>query len=231
MRLRSVVLPVAVACAAVLAVPSSVSAGTEQCSLVTPTKVVIDDEIVESTMRLGANCNANGADTVRWDLVNGQGKIADIDFLPEDFAAGITGGTFEWYDDDVMGRYTARAAGAKTAEGAGLTQNSPVTLVKYASRLRTATTRTSTGGLSWAVTAQQWSGRSSAYVGRPKITVGLFHRASTSSPWTYVKSVTTTSTGRATVTMGAPKSGHYRLLVAETPTVWASWSSPVKGRI
>jgi hypothetical protein len=231
MRLRSAVLPVAVICAAAVAVPSPALAGTEQCTLVMPTKVVINAKIVESALRLGNNCTANSADRASWDLVHSTGKIADLDFLPEDFAAGVTYGYMEWYDVDAMGRYTSRAAGAATAADASLSQNSPVTVIKYHSRLVTKTTRNSTGGLTWAVTAQQWSGRSHAYVGRPKVTVGLFHQASGSTTWKYVKSVTTTSTGKATVTMGAPKTGLYRLVVAQTPTVWASYSTPVKGRI
>ena len=45
-----------------------------------------------------------------------------------------------------------------------------------------------------------------------------------------MKSVTTSSTGRAPVTLGSPKAGNYRLMVAETPTVWASYSTAVRGR-
>jgi hypothetical protein len=91
-------------------------------------------------------------------------------------------------------------------------------------------TRTSTG-LSWAATATQWSGRSHKNVARPGVTVGLFHQTSSSAAWTYVKSAKTSSTGKATVSLGTAKTGNYRLMVAETPTVWASYSSPIKGRI
>jgi hypothetical protein len=91
--------------------------------------------------------------------------------------------------------------------------------------------RSSKGALTWTVTAQQWSGRTSSYVGRSKVNLGLFHQKNASSPWTYVKSVTTTSTGKATMTMATPKTGNYRLMVGETPTVWASYSTTIKGRV
>lgn len=230
MRLRPVVLPVAVACAAAVAVPSQAQAGTEQCSLVMPTKVVVDAEIVTSSLRLATNCTHNAADTASWDLRNSAGSIASIAFYPEDFADGLTYGYMEWYDTDAMGRYVSQPAGAAQAGGAALTQNSPATLVKYASKLATKVTRTKTG-LSWAVTASQWSGRINAWNTRARVKVGLFHRATGSTTWKYVKAVTTTSKGKATVALKSPKAGYYRLVVGETPTVWASYSTSIRGRV
>jgi hypothetical protein len=229
MRLRPVLLSAAVASAAVVAVvPSSAQAAT-QCTIVMPTKVVINAETVESPVRFGSNCAANGADEGAWDLDHSSGTIDWIWFSAEEFAEGRS--STEWYDSDPMGRYVVAGAGAYTAEGTALSQNSPVTVIKYHSRFAGSVKRSSTGGLTWSVTAQQWSGRAHAYVGRSKVNVGLFHRATGSTTWTYVKSATTTSTGRATVTMSTPKSGSYRLKVAETPSVWASYTSIVRGRI
>ena len=229
MRRRSVILSAAIASGVALTIPSSASAGTEQCTLIMPTKVVINAQVVHSPVRFGTNCAANAADEAWWDLNHSSGNVDSIVFFADEFAAGSS--STEWFDFDPMGRYVIQGAGAFKADASELTQNSPVTVIKYASRLVTKTTRSSTGGLTWAVTAQQWSGRSHAYVGRPKVNVGLFYRASGSTTWTYVKSVTTTSTGKATVTMSTPKAGYYRLMVAETPTVWKSYTTPVKGRI
>jgi hypothetical protein len=159
----------------------------------------------------------------------GSGTYADNDFPAADIAEGLDW-TWTWPDEAPMGRWVSDPTGAAQADGDPLTQNTAVTLVKYASKLATTVTR-SGSGLSWAATATQWSGRSHTNVARPKVNVGLFHQTSASAPWTYVKSATTTSTGKATVTMGAPKTGNYRLMVAETPTVWTSYSTAVKGRI
>jgi hypothetical protein len=229
-RLRPLVLATLVAYATAVAIPSPALAATTQCSLVMPTKVVLDAKTVTSTVRLGSNCSRNDADHAYWDLVHSTGKIAELDWLPEDFADGVNAASFEWYDADPKGRYTSRAVEAETTEGARLTQNSPVTLVKYASRLSTSVTRTSTR-LTWSVRATQWSGAKHAYVPRAGVNVGVFHRATPDSDWRYVKSVTTSSTGRATVNSGILKPGLYRLKVAETPTVWAAYSPGSPGRI
>jgi hypothetical protein len=230
MRLRSVVLSVAVACAAAVAVPSSAVAGSEQCTLVMPTKVVVDARSEKIPVRFGSNCDRSGAVAADWVVAHSSGEYWDAYFDETYYTPWLT-----QMDDDAMGRYVGYRAGAYTAgawaaDEPDLTQNQPVMHVKYASRLATKVTRTSTK-LTWAVTATQWSGRSHRYVPRPKVTVGLFHRATTASPWKYVKSVTTTSTGKATVTLSGYKPGAYRLKVAETPTVWASYSAGIPGRI
>lgn len=230
MRRRPLVLSLALACAAALAAPLPAAAGTERCTLVLPTKVVVDAPIVQSSLRLGEDCAAGDADSAGWQLRHGRGALLDLDFTAYDLDRGVTAGTLEWWDDDPMGRYTARPTGARTSGDAALAQNSPATLVKYASRLLTRTSRSSRGSLTWSVTAQQWSGRAHRYVGRPKVRVGLFHRAPGSATWRYVRAGTTTSTGRVTIGLAAPKAGHYRLVVAETPTIWASSSTPVAGR-
>jgi hypothetical protein len=231
MRLRSVVLPVVVACAAAVAVPTPAAAAPSQCSLVMPTKVVIDDDTVPTDIRLSSNCFTNGADHAYWDLLHpGSGWGGPLDFESADFASGDPDYYIEWYDDDPMGNWYLEPVEAAQADGDPLTQNSAVTKVKYASRLTTKVTRTSTR-LTWAVTATQWSGRTHGWNTRAKVTVSLFHQATGSTTWRYVKSVTTTSTGKATMVMNSPKAGNYRLVVGETPTVWASYSSPIRGRI
>lgn len=230
MRTLPVLLPVALAAAGVLVAPSSVAASTEQCTLVVPSKVVVKAAVTQSTVAFGANCAAHGTDVAGWDLVHGAGYVDTVVFVAEEFAAGSA--PTQWFDDDPMGRYVLEGAGAYLADGTTtVTQNSPTTTLKYHSRFTGTTKRSSTGALTWSVTAQQWSGRSSAYVGRPKVNVGLFHQAPGSTTWKYVKSATTTSTGKATVSLSAPKSGNYRLKVAETPTVWASYTSAVRGRV
>jgi hypothetical protein len=228
MRLRSVVLPAVVVAATAVAIPAPALAAGEQCTIILPTKVVVTAETVTSPVKFGSNCAASETDVAGWDLNHSAGYVDTIVFAAEEFADGVS--STDWFDVDPMGRYVIAGAGAYRADETEVTQNSRVALVKYGSRLVTTVTRTRTG-LSWAVTAQQWSGRSHAYVARPRVTVGLFHQTSTSAAWKYVKSVTTTSTGRATVSLGTTKTGNYRLVVAETPTIWASYSKSVRGTI
>jgi hypothetical protein len=229
MRFRSVVLPAAVALAAVVAIPSSASAAV-QCGLIVPSKVVINAAEVDTHMSLTDGCYSNQADHANWDYVHpGSGYVVDNDFAATDLAKSQYW-TWTWPDFAPMGKWESRPTGAAQADGDPLTQNTGVTLVKYGSKIAATVTRTSTK-LSWAATATQWSGRSHKNVTRPGVTVGLFHQTSSTAGWTYVKSATTSSTGKATISVSYPKSGNYRLVIAETPTVWAAYSSTIKGRI
>ena len=84
--------------------------------------------------------------------------------------------------------------------------------------------------MSWAATATQWSSRTHAFGPRAKASVGLFHLAPGASTWKFVRSVTTSSTGKATVSVATTKPGAYRLKIAETPTVWAAYAPVLRIR-
>lgn len=230
MRVRSVVLPAVLAVAAAVLAPTSAQAA-QMCNLLMPTKVVVDARTVETPVALTTGCfTPDRADHAYWDLEHGGTVLYSLDFESEDLDEGPSAAwTIPWEDVDPMGRWTTRGYEAPTVGGGFLTQNTAVTMVKYASKLTTKVTRTG-GKLSWAVTATQWSGRKHTNVPRPKASVGLFHQKPGSTTWTYVTSVTTSSTGKATVSLAVPKAGSYRLKVAETPSVWASYSPIVQGR-
>jgi hypothetical protein len=227
MRFRSVVLPTAVALAAVVAVPSSADAAV-QCGLITPTKVVIDAPYVGAPMKLTTGCYVNDADHASWTLEHETGWGDTIAF--PDVAGGDAFYLHPFVGDKDMGRFLLKPVEAEKADGTSLTQNSATILVKYASRLAAPVTRTSTG-LRWAATASQWDTFWNDFRVRPGVTVGLFHQTSSSAAWTYVKSAKTSSTGKVTISLAAPKSGNYRLVVGETPDTWAAYSRTVKGRV
>jgi hypothetical protein len=199
-----------------------------QCSLVMPSKVVVDTRTERMGFRISSNCQANGADHASWDLIHtGMGFAAGLQFESADILHPDW--YVDWSDTAPMGAWTLRPGGAGQADGNPLKQNTAALQVKYASRLA-ATVKRTTSALTWTATATQWSGSKHGWNTRARVTVGLFHQAPGSTTWKYVKSATTSSTGRATITLGSPKSGNYRLTVAETPTVWASYSTPVRGR-
>jgi hypothetical protein len=231
MRLRPLALPAVLAAAAAVLTPVPAQAAV-QCGLTVPTKIVVNDAISVGSVRLTDGCQDNAADHAYWDYVNSTGAF------PMDFSAGHIDGTRSRqfvveFDHDEVGRWVLTPRGAEEADGTPLTQNSAVTLVKYDSELRAPVTRTSTK-LTWAATATQYSRRGNdglgGYVARPGVTVGLFHQSSSGGAWSYVKSATTSRTGKVTISVSSPKSGNYRLVVAETPTVWAAYSTTVRGR-
>ena len=229
MRLRSLVLPAVLAFGAAVVVPTPAQAAV-QCGLVVPSKVVINAVEVDTDMTLTSACYTNQADHANWDYVHSSsGSYVDNDFTAADLAESSEW-IWTWPDDAPMGRWVSEPRGAAQADSDPLTQNTAITYVKYGSKLTAAVTRTSSK-ITWAATATQWSGRSHKNVARPGVTVGLFHQTKTGAAWTYVKSATTSSTGKATVSLTSPKSGNYRLVIAETPTVWAAYSTTIKGRV
>jgi hypothetical protein len=227
MRVRSVVLPAVLAVAAAVLAPTAAQA-TPSCALGMPTKVVVDAPRAEVDVRLTNGCFDGGVVEARWNMTTRGVDMGQVVYGENVFLTDPD--LYMWWDDtDPMGRWTLTPGGAVTAEGDELRQNTAVTLVKYGSDLTTKVTRTGSK-LAWAVTATQWSGRTHKDVARPNASVGLFHQKPGSKTWTYVTSVTTSSTGKATVSLAAPKAGSYRLKVAETPTVWAAYSKTVQGR-
>lgn len=229
MRVRSVVIPVALAVAAAVAVPTSASAAPG-CGLRGPLKVVVDQPREVKAIDLTAACYDTDVDFANWRYHHSSGAEFPVDFTrahldleaPRDYSV--------FFDDTHIGVWRLSPTGAETSGGAPVSQNSAVTRVKYGAELNAAVTRTSKE-LTWAVAATQWSGRLHKEVVRPGVTVGLFHQKDPLSPWRFVKSVTTSSTGKATVSVSSPKAGSYRLKIAETDTTWAAYSRTVKGRV
>jgi hypothetical protein len=214
-----------------LAVPDPALAAPARCALLMPTKIVVNSATEQASVRLASSCTAAQVERAVWSLRQPGGGLAmPIAFEPADLAAGRTAGSVEFYDDDRKGAWTARPHEVTGPASADLVQNTPVTLLKYGSRIAASVDR-SRNGLTWTVKATQWSGAAHAWVKRPKVRVGLFHRASGSSGWRYVTSVRTSSAGTARVSLRSLKAGSYRLVIAETPTVWAAYSRTVRGKI
>jgi hypothetical protein len=230
MRLRTFAAAATAALAAAVALPgSAVSAAVPGCHLNGPTKVVVDSATEKVTWGFGPDCmevtdQAGAAAT--WDLEDPSGNLVKTIGLeiPHPLAYEDS---HTFADTAPKGRYTATPTGI---DPSWLTQNAPVLVVKYGSKLATTVTRSGTG-LSWTATPYQWSGASHTWVKR-RVLVALFHQTSSTAPWKYVKgSYTYTASATAHLSVGTTTAGNYRLVVAETPTVWASYSTSVKGRV
>lgn len=224
MRLRSVVPAVLAVATALAVVPASASAAPSECSVVVPTKVVVDREVVVSPVRVASNCSWNEMEFAHWTLHHATGEHIPLTFADFRGSRSVT-----WYDDDAKGTWTTRPVEAHRSDGSLLTQNSATTRVKYGARLGASVTRSGTA-MTWTAAASQWSGAHHRWVPRPRVRVALFHQPSGSTTWRYVTSRTTSGTGRATLGLRTPRTGTYRLVTGETPTVWASYSRPVRGR-
>lgn len=222
--LASSVAAAAVAAAAVVAlVPSggtASAAGT--CSVVAPTKVVLDRPAVDVAYRLAGDCAVAGVTYAAWDVVHpADGPVGALTFEG--------GATDTWQLEDWMGpgRYTVRPWSAVDVDSVLVVQNPAVTTVKLGSRLTATTTRTS-GRLTFSASAKVWSPAAGDWSTRPAVNVSVMHRAPGSDTWTWVKAAPTSSAGRVTLSV-VPKDGAYRLMVKETGTSWAGYSSAVAG--
>jgi hypothetical protein len=229
-RLRALAVLATTALAVTVALPGSAASATVPgCHLSGPTKVVVDSPSEEVTWGFGPDCmevtNGGGA-TATWELFDPSDTLVHTIGveIPDPLAYEDS---LAFADTDPMGQYVIRPTGI---DPSWLTQNYMGLEVRYASALTATVTRTSST-LTWHATATQWSGRSHATVVRPDVRVGLFHQVTSRSAWQFVKSVRTSSTGRATLSLSRPESGNYRLVIGETKTVWAAYSRTIAGRV
>jgi len=218
-RLRSVLVIVVVATAALLAPLSGSSSAAGRCSVVTPTKLVIQDLYREVPVRLSSNCADADRVYALWNVVHAKGIT---DFL--EFEAN----TVDEFGLYWPGRYTVQPVYAWDSQEVWLEQNTAYVIAKCASKL-TATTSRAGGKLTFDANARFWSSTYSEWQRRAGANVSLMHLAPGATTWTWVTYATTDRTGRVHLSV-APRSGSYRLMVKETDRIWASYSATVQGR-
>jgi hypothetical protein len=220
MRLRSVV--VAAVAALGVVVPTSASAAGA-CSIVAPTKVVMDQSYEAVPLRLASNCSSSGTAYASWYIYHPTEGLTGVAIFD-----GNSRDTWDLYDGEGPARYQVRASSAHDHNYDDVTQNTAYISVKLGSRLTATTSRTS-GRLTFSAYARTYSPNMDGWYKRAGAKVAMFYQAPGSSSWSYVKSATTSSSGRVSLSV-APKYGSYRLMIKETDRVWASYSATVRGK-
>jgi len=218
-RLRSFAVVVGVAAAALLAPMSGSSSAAGRCSVVTPTKLVIQEIYREVPVRLSSNCAAADRVYALWNVVHAKGIT---DFL--EFEAN----TVDEFGLYWPGRYTVQPVYAWDSQEVWLEQNTAYVIAKCGSRL-TATTSRADGKLIFDAYARFWSSTYQEWQRRPGANVSLMHLAPGATSWTWVKYATTDRAGHVRLSV-TPRSGSYRLMIKETDRIWASYSAIVQGR-
>ena len=224
MRLRSLVVPAALAVVASVAVPATASAAVPGCHLSGPAKVVVDSAFEKVTWGFGPDCmdvtNGGGA-TATWDLRDPSGDVATTIGLeiPDPMAHEYS---YTFGDLTPKGRYTTTPTGITPS---WLTQNSPDLLVKYASGTTLSPSRGSDGSLTLTARATSWSGMFSDWYPRGGVQVQLQRRYPGEREWTWLKNATSSAGGRATFRLLDPRAGEYRARVVESTSIWGSASS------
>jgi hypothetical protein len=217
-RLRSLVVIVVVATAALLAPLSGSSSAAGRCSVVTPTKLVIQEIYREVPVRLSSNCAAADRVYALWNVVHAKGIT---DFL--EFEAN----TVDEFGLSWPGRYTVQPVYAWDSQEVWLEQNTAYVIAKCASRV-TATTSRAGGKLTFDAYARFWSSSYNEWQQRPGANVSLMRLAPGATSWTWVKYATTDRAGRVHLSV-VPQPGSYRLMIKETDRIWASYSATVAG--
>jgi hypothetical protein len=218
-RLRRVVAGTLAALSALVPLDGAAAAG--QCSIVTPTKVVIDEPYLEVPLRLATNCAAAGREYAEWSVVHPSKGMTDI----------LAFDSFTVENWDLYGwpaHYAVQPTLAGDFNDVALTQNTAHISAKLGSRL-TATSTRSNGRLTFSASARTYSPTFADWYKRAGANVSLMHRAPGSSTWTWVTFATTDSSGRVSLSV-VPAYGFYRLMIKETATVWASYSPEVRGK-
>jgi hypothetical protein len=223
MRLRSVVIAAITMIG--VAAPATSAAAAGSCSVVAPSKIVLDQDYREVTFRLADDCAASGtADGPSWEVVHPTQGVRD--FL---WFYGKTTETWDLYSwSNGPATYTVRPDSAHDGDYNPIAQNTAYISVKLGSRLSGTVTR-SNGRMTFNAYARTYSPNLSGWYKRAYAKVSVMHRAPGSATWSWVKAATTNSAGKATVSVVA-RSGAYRLMIKETPTVWASYSAAVRGK-
>ena len=228
MRPRSLVVPAVVAVLASVAIPSPAFAAS-QCSLVLPTKVVVDSRTESIPYRLSSNCASSGASAASWDLLHADGSGWAMDFGPADFAEGTTDGTLALPDTGTKGVYRGHPLGAEQADGDPLTQNTPLMTVKAAARLSLAVAKGNRFGFTrhtFTVKATVWSGSTHAWVPRTSGQAELLELRN--GVWARAGMAYLDSDGEVVLWPDGVKPGDkFRVRILETASVWASGSSVV----
>jgi hypothetical protein len=227
-RLRSLAVPTAVALAMAVAPATPAGADAGSCSIVVPSKVVVDERLELIPMSLGADCGTSYASEVYWGFShvpwqNFSGYSYYFELMPPEPPApwAFEKHWDQWfYDDSLIGLYQGTGTGASRADGTPLTQNNPTMTIKYGAQLsQTVVTRTRSQ-LTLAARATSWSGRTHGWYPRVGATVSLWYRAVGGTTWRWVKNATASSTGRVSLTVTRPPYGDYRLGIKETASVW-----------
>ncbi|NHN54518.1 hypothetical protein G9U51_01820 [Calidifontibacter sp. DB0510] len=204
----------ATACAAGLTVASSSTPASAagSCTLTAPSRVSIWKPYQAITLKASGACTTGGS--AAWELVHPTYGLENIAYFD-----GTSTDTWDLYDWDDIGKQTWRPAGAYDSAYNSLTQNSPVSDIRYYGAAWISTSRSSSV-VTLNGTSLVYSPDTGGFVRRP-YAVGVFqYREIGSTVWRNLKQVTTNSNGVVTLRYTYAPTRDYRFATYSTSTVW-----------
>ena len=193
-----------------------------RCTLVVPASIRVNAPEERVIGRLASNCAAAHVGYASWDIDRAGTNFALLAFN------GTSQDFWKHGASDPLGTFVAKAS-TKTTNPAGDTvlRNSPSTTLRLDARVSLTSSRvrkyvTLRASLTRYVPAARafrpWKGRA----------VTLSYKACKACAWHRLGARTTTSKGKISVRVRAPKVRYYRATVAGTTTIWAPYADQVR---
>jgi hypothetical protein len=218
---RLVVTAAIMGALALSAAPNASALAGGSCSVAVPTTVSIAKPYTLITAKLGADCAANSIDWAAWDVRHSYYGPSDFFFFDQTSVESI--GFWDW---DHFGTYYVEPDVAYDIDSNTLTQNTRSFVVKADSRLGVTATRAGSY-VTLNATASYYNGYSDVFKPWNKDKVVLQYRTAGTSTWRYLSTRTTTSNGKASYRVYAPKARYYRAGSTATTTIWGQSSAAV----
>lgn len=215
-RSFSAALTLPLVAGAALATAPSASAAA-QCTLSAPAKVFIAKPYTEIKLRASGSCTW-GEGMGAWEGIHPNHGLVAFAF----FDAKSTD-AWDVYDWVKLGSYTWRPSGAYGQDYNELSQNSPKTSVRLGSWSYVGATR-SGSRVTVKTQVNRYNPDTSRHTSYNKVPATIQYRTPGTSTWHNLKTVTSSSAGKASYTYTSTAKRDYRVVVKDSPSVWGSTS-------
>lgn len=194
--------------------PASAEAGGS-CSVVLPTRLVVDSPFERFTARLGSDCANSGKGYASWDLYHSRQGWKGIYI----FDSGQSTDTWDFYDWDYLGAYSVEPSGAFDTEYNDLYQNTQSTIVRLGSRAALTGTR-SGQYVTLRSSATRYTPSAESFRPWVNTPIRLYTRSSTSALWRYFRTVRTNRYGKISTRFAQRYTRYYQARTLDTATIW-----------
>lgn len=196
-----------------------VRAGAQpRCSVTTQSALRVNtaEEVVWG--RLASNCSAAHVQYASWDVKN-LSRGTYVNSLAYD---GTTKDFWTYFDGQPLGSYVVKPVTSYNAAADDILQNAPRTVVRLDSRFSFSATR-SGQYVTLTASLRKYSRSANTFGPWGKHALALSYRTCSSCPWTHFRTVTTSTSGKASYRLKAASVREYRVTSGGTTSIWAPY--------
>lgn len=205
-----------------LAVSEGPAAAADECSIIVPSRLVVDAPSERVTGRLDSDCAQAGEDWASWG-------IWQADYVPKNaffFDTGRTTDVWRFHSWDYLGRYHVDGGIAYDDRATRLTQNEATVFVRLRSRV-SLTARRSGRYLRLRAAVTRYRPGPARFGGWPHRSVTVTYRRCAGCAWHHLRTRRTGPRGRAVVRVYAPRVKDLRAGVGSSASTWGSVSAAI----